>query len=69
MGAYPWGFDFGPYLVDGWVGWHPWGVVHMGGGISLGGLTLVLTWLMAGGGGGKPKVSLFLIYFTPFSLG
>ena len=24
--AHPWGFDFGPYLVEGWQGWwHPWG--------------------------------------------
>ncbi len=59
-----------------------WGMVHHGGwliswwgGISLGGgLTLVLTWLMTGGGGwGKPKVVLLAkplelqYYFAPFS--
>ncbi len=37
---FPWGGDFGPNLVDDW----------QGGGISLGGVTLVLTWLMTGRG-------------------
>ncbi len=23
--VYPWGIDFGLFLVDGWWGWHPWG--------------------------------------------
>ncbi len=52
------GVDFGPDLVED----QRWGGIHVGGGGVHGGLTLVLTWLMAGGGvtsiegAGKPKV-------------